>query len=101
MGIQQITKMAGNAMTKLQKMPLPKQAKTLALVATGVFGLGVMAGKAMFGDSFEKEQVTTLQQENDSLRTANDSINKELTILKAEKEKEMAEKSKTNVGNTQ
>lgn len=96
MGIQQITKKAMDAMAKLQKMPLPKQAKTLALVSTGIFGLGVIAGKAMFGDNFEKEQVATLQQENDSLRTANDSINKELAILKSEKEKEMQEKSKTN-----
>lgn len=96
MGIQQITKMATNAMAKLQKMPLPKQAKTLALVTTGVFGLGVIAGKAMLGDNFEKEQVTNLQQENDSLRTANDSINKELAILNGEKEKEMQEKTKTN-----
>ena len=96
MGIQQITKMATNAMAKLQKMPLPKQAKTLALVTTGVFGLGVMAGKVMFGDSFEKnktEQIDHIKKlfemhnkeyaeilnEINSIETTND-IEKSITL---------------------
>lgn len=55
MGIQKITQLATNVLSRVQKMPLPKQLGLAALATTGVFGLGVLAGQALFGDSFEKE----------------------------------------------
>ena len=62
MGIQKITQLATNVLSKVQKMPLPKQLGLVALATTGVFGLGVAVGETLFGDSFEKEQPVQEEQ---------------------------------------
>ena len=95
MGIQKITQLATNVLSKVQKMPLPKQLGLATLATTGVFGLGVLIGEAIFGDSFEKEkeQLTNLEQQNNTLVQQNDSLNNELNKLKEKIQAEEKEKS--------
>ena len=85
MSIQQVTKLATNLLQNAKKLPVKHVCLAKGL---GIFGAGLLVGKALWGDSFEKEQISTLQHESDSLKQANTLMSQELVALKEQLEPE-------------
>lgn len=90
MGIQQVTKLATNLLQNVKKLPVKQVCLAGGL---GIFGTGLLIGKALWGDSFEKEQVETLQHQKDSLTQVNATMSEELKAIKEQLEAD-AEKEK-------